>query len=419
MRLRVAILGRALERMLPELEGAVDQLTVVRRCTELRELAAVCQSGLAEAAILSEQSEEVNTALLERLSSNQARLVVLSDDPLEVARLSGLGIQVFSLGSTAQHIIQGLGIEQAVPGLFSTASPLTDRSAERKGGSARPHRIIAVWGPIGSPGRTTIAVNMAAELAAQGRSVMLIDGDSYGPSIAATLAILDESAGIAQAARLADQGLLDRASLLKIAPEVALQTGTLRVLSGLTRPDRWPELRPLALRQLFELAKLLFEVTVIDCGFCLETDEEISADSYLPRRNAATLTALRAADQVVAVGAADSIGVPRLIRALQELSSICAAQQVAVFLNKVRREAAGRMPEQALTQAWARFGPQFPIQAFLPWEAELLDRMLLSGELLLEAGAESALRKKLLGAIRALAQHNEQSAVLSATARNL
>ena len=45
------------------------------------------------------------------------------------------------------------------------------RSAEEHPG---PPGVLAVWGPAGAPGRTTVAVNLAAELAMEGRRVVLL-----------------------------------------------------------------------------------------------------------------------------------------------------------------------------------------------------------------------------------------------------
>ena len=42
-------------------------------------------------------------------------------------------------------------------------------------------RVIAVWGAAGSPGRSTIAIELAVELA-RDRDVALIDADSHAPS---------------------------------------------------------------------------------------------------------------------------------------------------------------------------------------------------------------------------------------------
>ena len=62
--------------------------------------------------------------------------------------------------------------------------------------------------------------------------------------------------------------------------------------------------------------------TVVDTGFALERDEELSYDTMAPRRNGATLSALEAADVVLAVGAADPVGMQRLVRGLGELAEV-------------------------------------------------------------------------------------------------
>ena len=58
-------------------------------------------------------------------------------------------------------------------------------------------RVIAVWGPAGSPGRSTLAVELAVELARGGRHIGLIDGDSHAPSLALALGLADEAPGFA------------------------------------------------------------------------------------------------------------------------------------------------------------------------------------------------------------------------------
>ena len=60
-------------------------------------------------------------------------------------------------------------------------------------------------------------------------------------------------------------------------------------------------------------------VTVVDCGFGLEQDEELAYDTVAPRRNGATLAVLEPADVVLAVGSADPVGLQRLVRGLAEL----------------------------------------------------------------------------------------------------
>ena len=56
---------------------------------------------------------------------------------------------------------------------------------------------------------------------------------------------------------------------------------------------------------MLDVARSFAELTVVDLGFCLEADEELSFDTAAPRRNGATLAVLENADLVVAVGSAD------------------------------------------------------------------------------------------------------------------
>jgi MinD-like ATPase involved in chromosome partitioning or flagellar assembly len=262
-----------------------------------------------------------------------------------------------------------------------------------------------------------MAVNIAGELAADGKSVLLVDADSYGASVGAVLGLLDEAAGLAQACRLADQGLLDSESLLRVAVPVTLKTGTFYVLTGITRSDRWTELRASALGLVLERAKEVAEVVVVDTGFCLEADEELSFDTMAPRRNVATLRSLELADKVFAVGSADSIGVPRLVRGLAELDAAVPGIEAEIVLNKVRASAVGRSPERQLREAWERYGPATAITAFLPADPAAADAALLSGSLLLEAAPDSRLRAGIANLVCARDQQNRRSSVLTTTAK--
>ena len=71
--------------------------------------------------------------------------------------------------------------------------------------------VVAVWGPTGAPGRTTVAVTLADELARLGSAALLVDADVYGGTVAAVLGLLDESPGLAAACRQAGGERLDAA----------------------------------------------------------------------------------------------------------------------------------------------------------------------------------------------------------------
>jgi MinD-like ATPase involved in chromosome partitioning or flagellar assembly len=427
------------------LERLHGPVTVVRRCAELAELLAACQSGLARAAVIAEGSAELTATLVDRLSAVGVAVVALTDSAEEGARLQGIGVSAAAAGMDAAALagLIAAAVEQLAGAHAPTAHAFSDHGpafdvppGRRTASSGAPDggqpvggaraagagesgagRIIAVWGPTGSPGRTLLAANMAGELAAEGKSVLLVDADSYGASVAAVLGLLDEAAGLAQACRLADQGVLDGPALLRVAVPVATRSGTFHVLTGITRADRWTELRAAALALVYQRARSLADVIVIDTGFCLEADEELSFDSMAPRRNAATLRSLELADTVYAVGTADPVGVPRLVRGLAELQAAVPHVSPRVVLNKVRAAAVGRSPERQLREAWARYAPAAPLEAFLPADPAASDLALRAGSLLLECAPDSALRKGIQNLVCAPVQRNRKSSVLSSTAR--
>ena len=163
------------------------------------------------------------------------------------------------------------------------------------------------------------------------------------------------------------------------------------MLTGISRADRWPELRPAALDQVWELARSLAAVTVVDLGFCLEQDEELSFDTAAPRRNGATLATLAAADIVLAVGTADPVGMQRLVRGLAQLREVVPGALPRVVLNRVRRSAVGADPESQLAEALERYAGVRDV-SYVPEDREALDAALLQARTLGEVRPDSAAR---------------------------
>ncbi|GAA3683329.1 P-loop NTPase [Arthrobacter ginkgonis] len=389
----------ALVEGLERLRGAV---TVVRRCAELTEVVALAETGLADAALLAGDPGLIDAPVLDALAGRGILAVVLTNDPGEAARLGGLGAAVESPGTDAQALSDLL--EMLVAGAVGTPAAGAGLAGPERAGTQVPDpgpamaggtpagRIVAVWGPAGSPGRTTVAVNFAAEAALAGRRVVLLDADTYGASVAAHLGLLDESAGLAHLCRLADQFVLDGAGFERACSVVAVAGTRLRVATGISRPARWPELRPEALARVLEFLRRQADVVVVDVSFCLEADEDLSFDTSAPQRNGAALAVLEAADEVLAVGAADSVGVPRLVKGVEELRAAVPGCEPAVVFNRVRASAVGPSPERQLRLTWERFGPEVRIKGFLPQDAAAADLALHAGSVLAEAAPNSALR---------------------------
>ena len=374
-------------------------LTVVRRCADLADLLAAASAGLADVAIVSSDLRALDRAALHHLASHGVRAAgaVAPGDDAGERHLRQLGLEVVVRSDAPAH-----EIEEALAGLETAEvaqSPLgadVDGAADAQDTPPQADgwqpvlesRVLAVWGPTGAPGRSTLALGLAAELAATGARTLLVDCDTYGSSIAQSLSLLDEAPGMAAAARAADQGTLDLPALARLAPEVS---DRLRVLTGIPRAERWPELRAPAVEHVLTIARQLAEFVVVDCGFSIEDDEELSYDTLAPRRNAATLTALEQADELLVVGSGDPIGLQRLVRAVQDVGSV-PSPTPRVVVNKVRASAVGGRPERRISEALGRFAGMDDL-VFLPWDQQSLDGAMFAGRSLAEFAPQSELRR--------------------------
>lgn len=251
-------------------------------------------------------------------------------------------------------------------------------------------RVVAVWGPAGAPGRTTVAVGLADEAARLGVPTLLADADPYGGTVARTVGLADETSGLALASRDAMTGRLDTVRLAQRSRQLRPR---LRVLTGLARAGRWRELRPAGLPVVLEESRRLCALTVVDCGFCLEHDEERAG----LQRNGATIATLAAADTVLCVGAADPIGLHRLSRGLDELRDVLPGVVPLIVANRITGPAtSGEIA--ATLQRWGGVAAS----AHLPADPSALDTAARAGATLADIVPTSPLRRSLVDLARAL-----------------
>ncbi|HEU5033778.1 MAG TPA: hypothetical protein VFT62_03365, partial [Mycobacteriales bacterium] len=378
-------------------------------CVDLADLLAAAAAGLGRAVLLSGDLRRLDREALTQLAVAGVAVVGLVPDHDESGerRLRQLGVgQVLTPAATAADVAAAvraaLGATAAAPA-FAVADPGAafpapppprhPVPADRPAATTGEGRVVAAWGPTGAPGRTSVAIGLAAELAELGVETLLVDADSYGGAVAQLLGLLDEAPGLAAACRLANNGSLDVAGLAELALQVRPR---LRVLTGISRAERWPELRPSALEVVLALARHLAAVTVVDCGFCLERDEELSFDTAAPRRNGATLTALSAADDVVAVATADPVGLQRFIRALPDLGEVVApGVRPMTVVNRVRPAVVGGGdPRGEIAAALERFAAVTQ-PFFLPLDPAGFDTAVAGGRTLAEAAPSSPARPEL------------------------
>jgi MinD-like ATPase involved in chromosome partitioning or flagellar assembly len=384
--------AEALER----LERPGSGVVLARRCLDLADLLATASSGVAGAAVVSADLPGLDADSVEALQAAGTGLVLVagpaggSADVADRMRRLGIDHQLDSgeLSGLAELVRAATTEAVVAPHGVSESSPVGTHSAP-------PGRLLVVWGPAGAPGRTTLAVGLATEMAALDREVFLVDADPYGGAVAQHLGVLDEVSGLLAAARAANSGLLDADRLAGLAGQVGER---LRVLTGLPRPDRWREVRAAPYDVLLREARRLAAYVVVDVGFDLASDPADAFVGSAPQRNLMTLAAVEQADDVVVVGAADPVGLARLARGLVELRDLVPDVRPRVVVNRTRpslgwsdREIRG-MVEGFVT----------PVDVhFLPDDRAAADRALMTGRSLAESG-ESPLRAGVAGVARAL-----------------
>ncbi len=306
------------------------------------------------------------------------RVVALASGESERRHATGLGlVDVLLLPVDAEELERSI-------------APIEVGDADRRVPERAAGRVIAVWGSAGSPGTTTVAAGIASELAARGRRVLLIDADTYGSSIATMLGLLDEAPGFAAACRLAGSGALDIEQLERIAVLHPSPSGAFRVLTGISRAARWPELSTERVATTLERCREWMDDVVVDTAFCLEADEEISSDLFAPRRNGAAFAVLGSADRVVEVGAADPVGITRLLRGHAELVELVDPTRISVVVNRLRSVALGTGPAGQLASTLSRFGGIEAV-ALLPEDQRVVDAAVIAGQCLRDQAPRGAL----------------------------
>jgi MinD-like ATPase involved in chromosome partitioning or flagellar assembly len=238
--------------------------------------------------------------------------------------------------------------------------------------ASRDARSIAVWGPAGAPGRTTVAVNIACEVALQGSTVLLVDLDSHAPAIADFLGLLDEKPGVAAAYRLIGQGRLDLSQIERLTTTYEVGAGKLSVLTGLRSSSRWPELSREKTQELIKIAKQHFEFVVLD----LSTDLEMGIRQVggAVERNASTRAALEQVDEAIAVFEADLVGVRRFIDAFEPFHQIVA--EPILVANRLRASALGASARQQIEDTIMQLCRR-EVSAFIVDDPESCDKALM------------------------------------------
>ena len=310
-----------------------------------------------------------------------------------VSRCDRAGVRILALGGADSRLLGRLGLSAPLrpdaAGWEVAAALSTEATTSSESSSPTPHRVIAVWGPHGAPGRSTVAIQLAVELARRGRRTGLVDADTVAPSLALLLGLSDDAPGVAAACRRAERGALDATELTRLATTLSTGGGDIDVLPGINRPSRWPELASARLRTTLRTCREWTEETVVDVSAAFDADDEVTFDLAGPRRHAATSATLSEADLIVAVAAADPLGISRILRDHAELRRLTAPTPVTVVVNQVRPGPLGIDARGQIRRTLERFAGITDV-VFLPHDQRAADAALLHARPMTDVAPRSA-----------------------------
>lgn len=302
---------------------------IQRRCADFTEVIAAARAHLAQTAIISGDIDSLDVTLVGELAQTVAVVVVAgSRSAAEIRRLGDVEV----LSANVHEI---------------SARIRKDKPVRRRRRPPRSQgRMVVVWGPRGSHGRSTLVRDLSAvagskpaesatDSASSGSAdVLVVDADTHCPSLAQLYGV-EESSAIVAVARQLDQGRDGTEALHKVVTQPLGKCGDIEFLAGLNTGERWREISAPVADRLWTPIRSFAPLSMIDVSGGL--DQRVERQD----RHAVTRSALAEADVVLHVGAATPIGLRRLIEHVDVSVEIARQARHIAVLTGLRSSAVG------------------------------------------------------------------------------
>ena len=356
-----------------------NQLKIKRRCVDSVDLMSAVHLGLANKIVISADFPNLNIETIVNAKKLGCEIygIYLQDDLESLEKLKNFGI-------LTNFAINSLENTKSLKNLISQLSNITeiDKFSSGLEELTQIPGLISVWGINGSPGRTSTAINLSFSLANKNSPTLLIDLDAVAPSVAASLGIVSEVPGISSVIHDALKGRLNIQSFEKNVIEI---DSGLHVLTGITNPKRWPELRTEGLIQVLKQASQIYPNIVCDLSAVLpETLDPNLNNLDIFRRFDHIPKVLELSSQVVFVLSANPLALIRSSESLEALSEIYKREPLIV-LNKVNNFNLGSKYESTVEAILGRWSDLIQIQR-IPDRPELFAESWLKAESILNLG---------------------------------
>ncbi len=333
-------------------------IKIKRRCVDSVDLMSAIHLGLANKVVISAGFENLNSTTISGAKKLGCDVygIYLENDIDSLEKLVGVGVK-------SNFAIDETDVEKSLKGLINlllNVSEIDKFSNELEDLSQVPG-LVCVWGTNGSPGRSSVAINLSFSLARKNFPTLLVDLDAIVPSLAPALGLVSEVPGVSSLVHDALKGRLSQESIEKNVIEV---NPGLHVLTGISNPKRWPELRTEGLIQVLKLCSQMYANIICDLSAVLpeSTDSSLN-DVDIFRRFDHIPKVLEISSRNIFVLSATPLSLIRASEALEALQEINKSEPL-IILNKVNEINLGQKYEstvEAILGRWVNSGSIYRI----------------------------------------------------------
>jgi len=330
-----------------------SQIKIRRRCVDSVDLMSAIHLGLANKVVISAGFENLNSTTISGAKKLGCDVygIYLENDIDSLEKLVGVGVK-------SNFAIDETDVEKSLKGLINlllNVSEIEKFSNELEDLSQVPG-LVCVWGTNGSPGRSSVAINLSFSLASKNFPTLLVDLDAIVPSLAPALGLVSEVPGVSSLVHDALKGRLSQESIEKNVIEV---NPRLHVLTGISNPKRWPELRTEGLIQVLKLCSQMYANIICDLSAVLpeSTDSSLN-DVDIFKRFDHIPKVLEISSRNIFVLSATPLSLIRASEALEALHEINKSEPL-IILNKVNEINLGQKYEstvEAILGRWVNSG---------------------------------------------------------------
>jgi hypothetical protein len=335
-----------------------SQIKIRRRCVDSVDLMSAIHLGVANKVVISAGFENLNSTTISGAKKLGCDVygIYLENDIDSLEKLVGVGVK-------SNFAIDETDVEKSLMGLINlilNVSEIDKFSNELEDLSQVPG-LVCVWGTNGSPGRSSVAINLSFSLASKNFPTLLVDLDAIVPSLAPALGLVSEVPGVSSLVHDALKGRLSQESIEKNVIEV---NPGLHVLTGISNPKRWPELRTEGLIQVLKLCSQMYANIICDLSAVLpeSTDSSLN-DVDIFRRFDHIPKVLEISSRNIFVLSATPLSLIRASEALEALHEINKSEPL-IILNKVNEINLGQRYEstvEAILGRWVNSGSIYRI----------------------------------------------------------